>query len=196
MEKRVTKEFEKLKIAYGGIDNYREEIKRYCDEATFAWNSDPIAIGRILRAHLYVEHYLDKYLREEYNLNNKELVFLNFYGKIKKIERNDKIWILCKSLKKLNSIRNKIAHNLSFSFTKNDLIFFKNRKEFQSYWFIIKSSIDENDFLDVYEVFCQFISQNINEALNPKQYLIDNVMEALRKDIVDIWKDSKKVDED
>ena len=194
MKKRVDIELIKIAVAYGGIDNYKEEIKSHSIESTLGWNSDFIAIGRILRGHLYVEYYLNKYLIEKYNLDKKELSSLTFYNKIKKIRKNDKLWIITGSIKKINSIRNKIAHQLSFSATENDRIFFTNINEFKSYWFIMKNTINENDFLDVYDLFCQFIAQRIIEALNPNQHYIDNYFEALRKDVVELWFGNEQVD--
>ena len=47
--------------------------------------------------------------------------------------------------------------------------------------------IDENDPIDVYELYSHFIVHRIHEIVNPRQELLDNVMKALSKGVADIY---------
>jgi hypothetical protein len=190
LKNRVDEEFEKLDEEYNGIENFHKELNKINEEAQNAWSSDHIGIGRILCAHLYVEYYLNKYLKEKYNLSNNKINNLTFNKKILEIDEDDKINFIIPSLNKINNLRNKMAHNINFKIQEEDLEYFKTRQEFQSYLFITKSTINENNIFDLYELYARYTSQTINEALNDKQYLLDNIMKALSKDAVDIYFDN------
>ena len=80
-----------------------------------------------------------------------------------------------------------MSHNLECHISEKDSKYFKTREPFQSYYFIAKAMIDENDPIDVYELYSHFIVHRIHEIVNPRQELLDNVMKALSKGVADIY---------
>jgi hypothetical protein len=93
------------------------------------WEQDVALIGRILRSHLYVEHYLNQYIQ----LNNPALgpvldAKLSFEQKIHLIDRRGNVGSLRHGIKHINKVRNRLAHTLSAVLTKNDSsVFFKEQ---------------------------------------------------------------------
>lgn len=47
----------------GGRENALASMEAEFDEMKERWNQDTDTIGRILRSHLYLEHYLTEYLQ-------------------------------------------------------------------------------------------------------------------------------------
>lgn len=173
---------------YGGLENFHAELKAMEIESQEAWSSDSINIGKILKAHLYTEYYLNKYLLELYKLKEKKVANLSFDQKIKFIDtKKDSLTSLLPAINKFNKIRNNMAHDLGYLLTIDEANYFKNIEEFKSYFFITKTQINENSPVDVYELFSKFIAQRIGELLNPRQHRLDHVMNALAKDVCDIY---------
>lgn len=188
MRKKTDEALKKLAFAYGGIQNFHSERADLAEEAKNAWSSDVLSIGRILRAHLYVEYYLNKYLTQKCLIKKSEVESFTFFQKIEYIEkRKDSIRELASSIKRINRTRNMMSHNLNWALGEKDSNYFKSRKFFQNYYSLAKTSIDEGNPVEVYELYCHFIANKICEKLNPKQYLLDNVMKALAKDVVDAY---------
>ena len=92
------------------------------------------------------------------------------------------------SIKKINRIRNRMSHNLNVMINDEDSDHFKSIECFKSYYLTAKRFIGEVDPVKTYEIYCQFIAQNIIEALNPNQDLINNVRKAMTKDLVDVYR--------
>jgi len=178
-----------LASAYGGIEKFHAEQKTISDEAEKAWNSDVISIGRVLRSHLYVEYYLNNYLEKKLNITRDQIKELTFHKKNQKLKKGkSELKDLTASIGRINHVRNRMSHNLSATINSEDADYFRSVERFKPYYFIIKASIDESDPVKVYEVYCQFVAQKIMEALNPKQHFLDNVMKALSKDAVDVYR--------
>jgi hypothetical protein len=76
----------------------------------------------ILRVHLLIEGYLDKFLLSFFKKGNIIVQKMSFYQKITIIEATEKIDsnLLC-AIRKLNEIRNKFAHNLNYNMTKTEI---------------------------------------------------------------------------
>lgn len=65
----MTQEFEQPKAfaariiaLHGGREAFLAHTIAQIDELDARWNQDSVLIGRMLRAHLFVEHFLAKYL--------------------------------------------------------------------------------------------------------------------------------------
>ncbi|WP_426662241.1 hypothetical protein [Rhodanobacter aciditrophus] len=70
-------------------------------------------IGRLLKCHLIVEHYLEQYLSEQYGLENVADAKLNFFNKAMLLPtRASSAAFVRPGILKLNTIRNKAGHNL------------------------------------------------------------------------------------
>lgn len=79
-------------------------------------------IGRILKCHLVVEHYLEKYLQDEYGLREIASAKLAFFQKVSLIDNRGRASSFVKpGIVELNKIRNRFSHNLSASFSDSDI---------------------------------------------------------------------------
>jgi hypothetical protein len=89
--------------------------------------TDPMSI--VLATHLFTEHWINQILLKfcphsdltDFTYSKKLLIAFSI-GKLP-----DKLF---ENLKKLNKLRNEIAHRLDFDFTKMDLNYHPTRKEF------------------------------------------------------------------
>lgn len=90
------------------------------------WDQNTALIGRILRAHLYVEHYMAEYLQKANpRLGSLDGTRLSYAQKVKLLDRNDPhIQHMIAGIKHLNTVRNRIAHNLDVQVTKEDAAVF------------------------------------------------------------------------
>jgi len=71
-------------------------------------------IGRLLKCHLIVEHYLERFLAEHYGLESVEDAKLNFFNKAMLLPTSSTSAAFVRpGILKLNSIRNKASHNLA-----------------------------------------------------------------------------------
>ena len=86
------------------------------------WDKDVWTIGRILRAHLYVEHYLTEHLRHTNpQLGDLDAARLTFGQKANLLSQGDyRINFLIPGIKHLNKVRNRLAHNLEGTVTEDD----------------------------------------------------------------------------
>jgi len=84
-------------------------------------NTDEMAIT--IKCHLIIENYIDQYLKVAFpSINNIKEMNLRFLNKIEMINNSKTIFsTYYKSLKQINSLRNKFAHNLQYIITPNDL---------------------------------------------------------------------------
>jgi hypothetical protein len=87
------------------------------------WNQDTDTIGRILRAHLFVEHFLTEYLiARNPELGSPEDARLTFAQKLTLIgDATGGVAYLIPGIRRLNTIRNRLAHNLSADLTPDDV---------------------------------------------------------------------------
>ena len=105
------------------MDLEKEVIEKYL-KALIEKKDD---VSLILTAHLYVEHWIELFVRHSLPKPEKILdsANLRFSEKLALAEslgfdRNDECG-LAKAIKKLNVIRNKIVHNLEYKISKEDL---------------------------------------------------------------------------
>ena len=96
------------------------------------WNQNTDAIGRILRAHLFVEHFLTEYLEKTNpQLGSLEKARLSFAQKTALLSTTDAgVADSLPGIKHLNSIRNKLAHRTDTPVTENDASAFMSCRMF------------------------------------------------------------------
>ncbi len=89
---------------------------------TEAWGRDTAMIGRVLRAHLFVEHFLGEYIsKKNPKLGSLDEARLSFAQKVALVGKNDpKVLYLIPGIRHLNAMRNRIAHQLQGGVTKQD----------------------------------------------------------------------------
>lgn len=106
----------------GGKDKFIEEMDSEIAKINQKWAQDVDAIGRILRAHLFVEHFVTECL-VSFNpaLGDIKDARLTFAQKLTLIEDYSvETKDLARGIKRLNKIRNQLAHNLSGKVTDED----------------------------------------------------------------------------
>lgn len=98
------------------------------------WDQDIILIGRVLRAHLFVEHYLTEYLEKANpKLGSQAKARLSFGQKAALLNPIDvQIVELLPGILHLNAIRNRLAHQLSITLTQKDSKIFLGAKMFKA----------------------------------------------------------------
>jgi len=103
----------------GKIQNSKDlqnELEKLVTEYNLIWDKDTAILGRILRAHLFIEHYMDQLLSSMLpSIENMEKLELEFSKKLEMVRGySDLTEELYPGVKRLNAIRNRFVHNLSF----------------------------------------------------------------------------------
>ena len=104
----------------------REQFIAYTDERLRSfnaiWEQDAGRIGRVLRAHLAVEHFLERYISFiNPHLPPLENIRLTFNQKLEMLPDDEpSISFLKPGLRKLNSLRNRMAHRLQVEISDED----------------------------------------------------------------------------
>lgn len=118
------------------------------------WDQNIVTIGRILRSHLFVEHYMTEFLIDR----NPELgsiaeARLTFVQKLALIgEGTTRMSYLIPGIRRLNAIRNRLTHTLSADVSTDDTNVFLGIKMFKTMRDALakpgKPSIDPIDILE------------------------------------------------
>jgi hypothetical protein len=134
------------------------------------WSQDVITIGRILRAHLFVEYFMTDCLSSiSPNLGSLEKAKLSFSQKVSLFgDSSAGIGRLLPGIKRLNAIRNRIAHTLRAEITEEDIsvilsdVYFKAlRNE------LAKPGKPSCDKLDVIEDFAKHVGSCLESEGDP-----------------------------
>jgi hypothetical protein len=79
-------------------------------------------IGRLLKCHLVVEHYLERFLSEHYGIEDVQSAKLGFFNKVALLPAQASSAAFVKpGILKLNSLRNRVGHNLGADISFDDL---------------------------------------------------------------------------
>ena len=107
---------------FGGKNAYLTAADKDLAAINEHWNQNVEVIGRILRAHLFVEHYMTEYLaRANPRLGSLSESKLSFFQKVALLDSiNPDMVSILPGVKRLNSIRNRLAHNLSTQVVEAD----------------------------------------------------------------------------
>lgn len=122
----------------GGPDRAREITDLEFGEMVSRWNQDTDVIGRILRSHLYVEHYLTEFIRHANpRLGSVADARLTFSQKLALLDtRSPAVAELKPGIAQLNKIRNRLAHRLSAAIETADTQVFLSAPMFSSMRFV------------------------------------------------------------
>lgn len=154
----------------GGKDKLNNEMDEKLAKINEKWNQNIDAIGRILRAHLFVEHFVTECL-EAFNpkLGNIKKARLTFAQKLTLIENySEETKELSKGIKRLNKIRNQLAHNLESTVLDQDkesllsVSFFKALREE-----LAKPDKASDDNLVVLEDFARHVGGRLASLADP-----------------------------
>lgn len=118
----------------GGVERTREITDDEFGEMTRRWNQDIESIGRILRAHLYVEYYMTEYIEKSNpKLGALREAKLSFTQKVTLLDSHDpRIQEVIEGVKRLNAIRNRLAHKLNAMVTTADSAVFLHAPYFEA----------------------------------------------------------------
>jgi hypothetical protein len=107
----------------GGDAEYEKIAALESREAQLRWQHDTDAIGRILRAHLFLERFMTENLQKTNpSLGSIEKAKLGFAQKIELLNpSNPDIADVTPGIRKLNNIRNRLAHQSSAAVTPEDV---------------------------------------------------------------------------
>ena len=81
-------------------------------------------LGHFLSCHLIIEHYLDEYLKTRYPALDWESSRQTFAQKVALLSKDNypEKYNSIPAIKHLNSLRNKLSHNIDFKITADDLL--------------------------------------------------------------------------
>jgi len=81
------------------------------------------ALGRVLKCHLIVEGYLERFLAAHYRLNDLDKVPLSFYQKAQLLPDGGEAAAFVKpGVLRMNAIRNRFGHKIDAEITDHDLL--------------------------------------------------------------------------
>jgi hypothetical protein len=156
----------------GGIDKVFDEATRSVNVINQRWGQDRATIGRVLGAHLFVEHYIEVYLKAKIpKLVNLDAARLGFAQKVALIAPDSSmVDELIPGIKRLNKIRNRMAHTLQAELTDEDKKFFLSIPYFNAFR---NASAEPNtpssDVLDVVEAFALHAGNILSSHANPSE---------------------------
>lgn len=153
----------------GGRNEAWKTIESEYSSMTSRWEQDVVAIGRILRSHLYVEHYLTEYLvKRNPNLGPLAGAKLTFSQKVELMDgSNPRLSEILPGIRQLNKIRNRLAHNLAAAVDEKDAAIFLQAKFFAAMREEgAKPGAPSSDPLDVLEKFAQYASSQLHSEFS------------------------------
>ena len=114
---------QKLFELYGGREEAFREFEADLALINKRWNQDIVAIGRILRAHLFVEHFLTEYLvARNPELGSLDKTRLSFVQKLALIGSGTAgVEYLLPGIRHLNVLRNRLVHTLQADVRDDDV---------------------------------------------------------------------------
>jgi hypothetical protein len=126
-------------------------------------NKETDELGRVLKCHLIIEHYIDNYLNVAYptvyNWNN---IRLTFSQKLELTQNPKTIFTYYSAIKNLNSIRNKFSHKLNYSIKSED---YKDIETIMRIWNTeLNKSLQSG--INLIEEFTIWICVNIDSMIN------------------------------
>lgn len=142
----------------GGEAAYQRIADEESKEVMARWNQNTELIGRILRAHLFVEQFLTDNLRHANpRLGSIERAKLGFSQKIDLLDPRDPgVAEVTPGIRKLNSIRNKLAHGAKAAVTAEDVAEFLKCRNFVRLMETQHGKIEELKPIELLENFARF----------------------------------------
>ena len=106
----------------GGRERFKKVVDSEFLEMTRRWDRDIIIIGRILRSHLYVEYYLSQNIgKANPRLGDLSKSRLTFAQKLSLLDTSDgRLSELVPGIRRINVVRNRLAHELEGIITTED----------------------------------------------------------------------------
>ncbi|MEL3955432.1 hypothetical protein [Stenotrophomonas bentonitica] len=155
---------------HGGRDAFLAHSNAQIERLNAKWNQDAALMGRILRAHLFVEHFVTEYLQAKNpSLGDLSAARLTFAQKVELLgDADPSVAYLVPGLRRLNKIRNRLAHTLSASVTNEDRDGFLLIHIFRALRNALASpAVASVEPVDVLESFARHAGMALNAAADP-----------------------------
>lgn len=169
----------------GGQEAFFKAADQEIEKIHQRWNQNIELIGRILRAHLFVEHFMTEYLvKTNPRLGDLSQARLSFSQKTELLEpSNLDLADIVPGVKRLNSIRNRLAHNLDVEVTEQDATYFLKSERFAALRAVREGEKPaSNDPLDILEDFAQYTSTVFNYEFTPLSRAISQAIAETHAD--------------
>ena len=176
--KGIDEAIQVLRPHWQQIDEFFDNENRKFRELIRA---DHTILGRIIKCHLIVETYIDKYLIRVLDLSDLTDVRLSYYQKVMLLpEHRAPTAILKPGLLRLNQIRNKFAHHLNSDVSMNDL---------RPMLYVLELSGRRTDNIDTISVMESFTTLACTWLLPNPSHLEDVFARAFRNVVVKLDRD-------
>lgn len=141
-----------------------EEYKKFNAEISEHLNRKTDELGTVLKCHLIIEYYLDSYLKVSHPaIVNWEDARLSFNQKLELANNFEtSVGIHYPSIKCINSIRNKFAHNTSYKIIESD---YRELEKVMTAWYEAgdkPKSVGLNLIVDYTVFICATLNAMIN----------------------------------
>lgn len=167
----------------GGKQKLNHEMDQKLARINDKWDQDVGVIGRILRTHLFVEHFITECLIAiNPALGDLEKARLSFAQKLALIEDYSlEIQELAVGIRRLNKIRNQLAHNLEAKVTDKDKESLLSVKTFRALReALAKPGTPSDSSMDVLEDFAKHVGSRLESLADPDS-LANRFQQALRE---------------
>jgi hypothetical protein len=184
----------KMMERFGGREGFFRRLDKRYEEFTAVWKQDAERIGRILRAHLAVEHFVGMYLAAmNPNLGDVAEARLSYAQKVDLLnaDENSMVAMILPGLRRLGAIRNRIAHRLQVDLSKEDedvflgIGLFRATRDAKRGGYLehpeVKPSADDPR-LAIVEEFAQFASGLLHAGSDPDRDEWAEAMKAFAPD--------------
>ena len=142
---------EDISLAFDKLEPHWNEIqaeyKKREEYFHSLMNNDYSEIAQVLKCHLIIEHYLNIFLEKELGLDNLNEAKLSFFNKMKLLPDNQAVTFVKPGIIRINTLRNKVAHQLDVKFTNKDLL------EITSILKMARINVDDLSFIENIEKF-------------------------------------------
>jgi hypothetical protein len=171
---------------HGGHERFFTLIDDLFREFNAIWDQDTHSIGRVLRAHLAADYFMTAAIASTNpHLGSLESARLSFSQKVELIPDDDPSMSFLKpGLRRLNTIRNRMAHRLRVDITAEDREAFLNiqmftamRNESARY-----EGLKPDDPLSVTEQFAMFAASLLHGASDPQRHLWRQAAQSTAED--------------
>ncbi|MDO9112471.1 MAG: hypothetical protein Q7U63_01615 [Polaromonas sp.] len=166
----------------GGHDAFFKAADEELADVNGRWNQNVAEIGRILRAHLFVEHYLTQYVAQANpRLGSLTEARATFAQKVALLDAvNPDIATMLPGIKRLNAIRNRLAHNLGTQVSEDDARIFLGCERFSALRAARSTEESQtNDPLEILEDFARHTAVSFTYEFTPlSKAIAQSIMEA------------------
>jgi hypothetical protein len=166
----------------GGKQEFFAEADRELSDVNGRWKQNVEVIGRILRAHLFVEHYIGEYLaKANPRLGALGEAKISFAQKVALLDAsNTEIALILPGIKRLNKIRNRLAHNLDAQVTEAEATVFLGSNRFAALRAArAADQAQANEPIDILEDFAKHVVMALNYEFSPTSKAIYQAIHEL-----------------